>query len=77
MMEKILSDADSRRRPYVRTSKNGFERVECKDWRGKIVWIQENTERDYSQRKYVKNALVVGDRDDNSRERTTLGEGRY
>jgi hypothetical protein len=28
------------------------------------VWIQENTERDYSQREYGKNILVVGDGDD-------------
>ena len=30
----------------------------------KIESIQEDTERDYSQRKYGKNALVVGDGDD-------------
>jgi hypothetical protein len=29
--------------------------------RGKIMWIQEDTERDYSQIEYGKNALVVGD----------------
>jgi hypothetical protein len=28
------------------------------------MWIQENTERDYSQRKYGKNALVVSNGDD-------------
>jgi hypothetical protein len=52
-----------------------------------MVWVQENTERDYSQREDGKNALVVvGDGDDgenspamliqDSRERTTVGEGR-
>jgi hypothetical protein len=28
-----------------------------------IVWIQENTKRDYSQTEDRKNTLVVGDRD--------------
>jgi hypothetical protein len=40
-----------------------LERVESNDCRGKILWIQENTERDYSQRKYGKNTLVVGNGD--------------
>ena len=31
------------------------------DWQAKMMWIQEDTERDHSQRKYGKNALVVGD----------------
>ena len=39
MMEKLLGDADSRR-PCVGDE---FERVESNDWRGKIMWIQENT----------------------------------
>jgi hypothetical protein len=29
-----------------------------------MVWVQENTERDYSQTEYGKNVLVVGDRGD-------------
>jgi hypothetical protein len=29
-----------------------------------MVWIQEDTERDYNQREYGKNALVVSDRGD-------------
>jgi hypothetical protein len=36
-------------------------------WRGfgrELEWIQEDTERDYSQREYGKNALVVCDGDD-------------
>jgi hypothetical protein len=39
MMEKLLGDADSRRR----YAGDGFERVQSNDWRGKIMWIQENT----------------------------------
>ena len=39
MMEKLLGDADSRRA----CAGDGFERVESNDWRGKIMWIQENT----------------------------------
>jgi hypothetical protein len=39
MMEKLLGDADSRRP----CAGDEFERVESNDWRGKIMWIQENT----------------------------------
>jgi hypothetical protein len=39
MMEKLLGDADSRRR----CAGDGFERIESNDWGGKIMWIQENT----------------------------------
>jgi hypothetical protein len=55
MIEKLLGDIDSRRR---------CARVNGDHLQGIMVWIQENTERDYSQRKYGKNALVVGDGDD-------------
>jgi hypothetical protein len=31
---------------------------------GMMVWIQEDTDRDYSQTEYGKNTLVVGDKGD-------------
>jgi hypothetical protein len=39
-----------------------FGRVESNGLRGNRVWIQEDTERSYSQTEYGKNALVVGER---------------
>jgi hypothetical protein len=35
------------------------------------AWIQEDTERDYSQREYRKNVLVVGDRVDSENKFST------
>jgi hypothetical protein len=36
-------------------------RVEDDDLQGMMVWIQEDTERDYDLIEYGKNTLVVGD----------------
>jgi hypothetical protein len=63
MIEKLLSPdswAIAIQGDNVRGMDLTLERVESNNWRGKIMWIQENTERDYSQRKYGKKALVVG-----------------
>jgi hypothetical protein len=38
----------------------GFERINGDHLRGTMVWIQEDTERDYSQIEYGTNSLVVG-----------------
>ena len=57
MMEKLPGDADSRRRPWCGVI-NGDHLQEA------MVWIQEDTERDYSQREDGKNTLVVSDGDD-------------
>jgi hypothetical protein len=59
VMVKILSDADSRR-PCAREHRvvNGDQ------LQGMMVWIQEDTKRDYSQTEDEKNTLVVGDGDD-------------
>jgi hypothetical protein len=50
-----LSDADLRRRL------GGFGRVEDNNLQGMMVWIQEDTERDYDLIEYRKNTLVVAD----------------
>jgi hypothetical protein len=42
----------------------GMLNIQGDDVRGTMVWIQEDTGRDYSQKVYGKNALVVGDGDD-------------
>jgi hypothetical protein len=60
VMVKIVGDADSRRR----CARDGFERVESNDWRGKIVHEFRKIQSNYSQTEYGKNALVVGDRGD-------------
>jgi hypothetical protein len=51
-------DGDSRRR------RCGFERINSDHLQGTMVWVQEDTERDYSQTEYGKNVLVVGNRGD-------------
>jgi hypothetical protein len=40
------------------------EGVKRRGFRRELEWIQEDTERDYSQTEYGKNTLVVGDGDD-------------
>jgi hypothetical protein len=45
------------------------------DVRGKIAWIQEDTEQDYSQTEYGKNALVVGDGGDGENPQMMLIQG--
>jgi hypothetical protein len=40
-----------------------------------MVWIQEDTERDYSQREDGKNTLVVSDGDDGENPRATPIQG--
>jgi hypothetical protein len=52
MMEKLLGDADSRRRRWC-----GL--INGDHLQGAMVWVQEDTEQDYSQREDGKNALVV------------------
>jgi hypothetical protein len=59
---KILGDADSRR-PCARQHRV----VNGDHLQGMMVWIQEDTERDYSQREYGKNVVVVGDADSRRR----------
>ena len=66
MMEKILGD--SRRRWC------GLERINSDHLHGMMVWIQEDTERDYSQTEYGKNALV-GDGGNRENPRAMLIQG--
>jgi hypothetical protein len=47
----------------------------CKGRSPKMEWIQEDTERDYSQTEYGKNTLVVGDRGDAENPQATLIQG--
>jgi hypothetical protein len=63
VMVKILRRCFSTRR-CVRKIKWIGERVERNNWLGMMVWIQEDTERDYSQREYGKTILVLGDEGD-------------
>jgi hypothetical protein len=44
----------------------------CKGRSPKMEWIQEDTERDYSQTEYGKNTLVVGDGGDVENPQATL-----
>jgi hypothetical protein len=55
VMVKILGDANSRRR----CTRDGFEKVESNDWRGKIAHGFRRIQSNYSQTEYGKNALAT------------------
>jgi hypothetical protein len=57
---KILGDANSRRR----CTRDGFERVESNNWRGKIACGFRRIQSNYGQTEDGKNTLVVGDGDE-------------
>jgi hypothetical protein len=60
VMVKILRRCFSTRR-CARKIKWIEERVERNNWRGMMAWIQEDTERDYSQhQRNLKSILEIG-----------------
>jgi hypothetical protein len=55
VMVKILHDANSRQR----CTRDGFEKVESNDWRGKIARGFRRIPSNYGETEYGKNALVT------------------
>jgi hypothetical protein len=74
VMVKILWQCFSTRR-CIRKIKSIGGRVERNNWRGMMAWIQEDTERDYSQREYGKSILVLGDGGDGENSPAMLIQG--
>jgi hypothetical protein len=70
VMVKILGDASSRRR---RAREDRI--VNGDHLQGTMVWFEEDTERDYSQREDGRNALMVSDGDDGENPRATPIQG--